>query len=160
MGKQKVTPISGWDDAVSQLKVWYFFCTVFLRDDGVHPDTYEMLLLLKETSVIRPTLRAQARQQPTFPAALLRLIQHEFTESFRQVLERRQRVRWPNLESLRRALPTVNFRPKLVALPGGVAPPERPLPPPTVPRCQASATTLPTAGTTPMPQAQSRRNQA
>ena len=119
MGKRNAAPIAVWDKAVSQLEDWDFFCTVFLRDDGVHPDTYKMLLLLEETSGIRPTLRAQACQQPTFPAALLRLIQHEFNEIFRQALERRQRVRWPNFESLRSALATINFRPKLVALPGG-----------------------------------------
>ena len=46
-----------------------------------------------DASVVSPRLRAQARQQPTFPAALLRLIQQEFNESFRQALERRQEVR-------------------------------------------------------------------
>ena len=69
-------------------------------------------------------------------------------------------MQWPNFKSLRRALATVNLRPKLVALPGGLAPPERPLPPPAAPRRQASATTLPASGTTPTPQAQSRKNHA
>ena len=45
-------------------------------------------------------LRAQAHQHPTFPATLLHLIQKEFNERFCQALERWQRVRWPNIESL------------------------------------------------------------
>ena len=69
------------------------FCTVLLGDDGAHPTTYKMFLLLEETSGVSPRIRAQARHQPTFPAALLRLIQQEFNESFCQVLERRHRVR-------------------------------------------------------------------
>ena len=99
----------------------------------------------------------QARQQPTFPAALLHLIHQEFNESFRQELKRRQRVRWPNFKNLLRDLATGNFRPELVALPGGIAPPELPLPPPAAPHHRASATTQPAAGTTPTPQAYIRR---
>ena len=30
MGKQKVDPIAGWDEAVSQMEAWAMFCTVFL----------------------------------------------------------------------------------------------------------------------------------
>ena len=69
-------------------------------------------------------------------------------------------MRWPNFEILKRALGKINFRPELVALPGRLAPPERFLPPTAAPRRQASATTLPAAGTTPTPQAHSRKNQA
>ena len=107
---------------------------MFLGDDGAHPATYEIFLLLEETSGVSPRIRAQARHQPTFPAALLRLIHRVFNESFRQALERRYRVRRPNFESLIRALATGNFRPELVNLPGGMAPPERPLPPPSATR--------------------------
>ena len=71
IGNQKVTPITGWDEAASQLKAWAVFFTVFLGDEGVHPTTHKMFLLLEETSGVRPRLRAQFRQQPTFPAALL-----------------------------------------------------------------------------------------
>ena len=69
------------------------FYTFFLVDDGVHPATYEILLFLKDTSGVSPRLRAQAHQQPTYPAAIICLIQQEFNKSFRQALERRQRVR-------------------------------------------------------------------
>ena len=96
MGKKKVAPIAGWDKAAYQIEAWAVFCKVFLRDDGVHPTMYEMLLLLEETSGVSPRMRAQVRQKPTLPSDLIRLIQHEFKESFLQVLERRQRVWWPN----------------------------------------------------------------
>ena len=90
MGNQKVAPIAGWDKAASQLEAWAVLCTVFLGDDGVHPATYEMFLLLEETSRVSPRLQEQSCQQPTFPAALLCLIHKEFKEIYRQVLERRQ----------------------------------------------------------------------
>ena len=93
MGKQKVVPIADWDKVLSQLEAWAMFFNLFLGDNGVHPATYKMFLIQEETSGVSPRLREQARQQPTIPAALLRLIQQEFNESFRQALERRQRVR-------------------------------------------------------------------
>ena len=46
MVKYKVTPITVWDEAESELEAWAVFWTVFLGDDGVHPNTYDMLLLL------------------------------------------------------------------------------------------------------------------
>ena len=60
---------------------------------------YKMVPLLEETSWVNLRLKSQARHQPTFPAALLRLIQSGFNESFRQALERRKRVRWPKFKS-------------------------------------------------------------
>ena len=77
---------------------------MFLGDYRVYPATYEMFLLLEETSGVSPRLHAQSRQKPTFHAAILRLIEQKFNESFRQALERLQRARWQNFESLRRAL--------------------------------------------------------
>ena len=158
MGKQKIDPITGWDEASSQLEAWTVFCMLFLGDDGVHPVTYKMFLLLEDTSGVSPRMRAQDHQQPTFPSALLCLIQHEFNKSFCQSLYRRQMVWWMNFESLQRALATGNFRPELVTLPGRLALPERPLPPPAAPRRQALATLQPAVGTIPTPQVQSRRN--
>ena len=134
MEKQKVAPIAFWDKVSSQLEAWEVFCMLFLGDDSAHTATYEIFLLLEETSRVSPRLTAQARHKPTFHAALLRLIQKNFNESFRQALERRQRVIWPNLEILIRAIATRNFRPELVTLPGGLAPPEHPLPPPSATR--------------------------
>ena len=69
------------------------FCMVFLGDDRVHPTTYEMFLLLEETSMVSSRLQAQARQQPTFRTALLCFIQQEFNKSFRQAVERRHWVK-------------------------------------------------------------------
>ena len=60
------------------------FYTLFLGDDGVHPATYEILLLLEETSMVSLRLRRKSLQQPTFPADLPRLIHQDFNESFRQ----------------------------------------------------------------------------
>ena len=37
--KQKVSPITGWDEASSQIEEWDVFCTVLLGDDGLHPAT-------------------------------------------------------------------------------------------------------------------------
>ena len=130
MGKHKVAPIAGWDEAVSQIEAWAVFCKVSLGDNRLHPMTYEIFLLLEEASGVSPRLRAQSRQQHTFPTDILRLIHQEFNESFRQALERWKRVGWPNFESLWRALATGDFRPKLVSLPGGIALPDQlqPLP--------------------------------
>ena len=67
-------------------------------------------------------LRAQTQRYPALPVALLRLLQTEFSEIFRQALERRQRVRWPDFERLRRDLATGNFRPDSIDLPGAFTP--------------------------------------
>ena len=93
MGKQKVATIVCWDEAEFQLEDWALFCPLFLGDNGVHPATYNMFLLLEETSMVSSRLQAQARQQPTFPTALLRFIQQEFNKNFRQALERRHWVK-------------------------------------------------------------------
>ena len=86
MGKQKVAPITIWDEVESQLEAWAMFCTLFLGYNGFGPTTYKMLLLLEETSRFIPRLRVQARQQPIFPASLLCLIHQEFNKSFHQAL--------------------------------------------------------------------------
>ena len=58
MGNQKVSSIAGWDGAAYKLDAWAVYCTVFLGDDGVHPTTYDMFLLLKETSGVILRLKA------------------------------------------------------------------------------------------------------
>ena len=92
MGKQKVSSIAGWDEAAPQIEDWAVFCMVFLGDDGFHPVTYKIFLLLEETSGAILRLQAQACHQPTFPSTLLCVIQQEFNERFQQALERRQRM--------------------------------------------------------------------
>ena len=65
-----------------------------------------------------------------------------------------------NFKSLRRDLATRNFRPELVTLPGGIAPPNRPQFSPAAPLRQALTTPLPEAGTSTTTQIQClRRNQ-
>ena len=72
----------------------------------------------------------------------------------------RQRVRCPHFESLRRALAIVNLQPEMVALPGGLAPPEQHPPPPAVPRRSAMVAPPTATGNPPHPLAQNRqRNQ-
>ena len=110
-----------------------------------------MFLLLKDKSEVSRRLRVQAFQQPNSPAALICLIHKEFNESFRQALERQKWVRWPNFESLRRALATGNFRTNLVALPGGLTPLDQPQPLPTAPRRQVLAAPPTVAGNSPSP---------
>ena len=48
MGKQKVAPITGWDEASPQLETWAVFCTVFLGNDGAHPSTYKFFSCWKK----------------------------------------------------------------------------------------------------------------
>ena len=150
MGNQKVAPITGWEKSASHMKAWAVFCTVFLGNKAKHPATFEMFLLINETSGVSLRLRRQARQQSAFPTTLLRLIHQEFDESFHQEMERRQRVWWTYIEGLRQALATGNFRPKLVALPGGLAPPERFVPLPAASR-GAAETAPPQANGNPPP---------
>ena len=92
MWKQKVAPISVWDKAEVHLEAWAVVCTLFLGDNGVHPATYEMFLLLEETSGVRPRLQAQSCRQPTYTTALLCFIQKNFNQSFLQTFERRKQV--------------------------------------------------------------------
>ena len=94
------------------------FCCVFLGDAEVHPATYEVCSLLEERAYAGVRLRSQTQRQPTLPVALLCLLQTEFTEGFRQVLERRQRVLCQGFERLRRDLVTGNIRLDSAVLPG------------------------------------------
>ena len=93
MGKQKVAPIAVWDKAESQIEACAMFLSLFLGDDGVHPATYDIFLLLEERSRVSPRLQVQTRKQPNLPSTLLCLIHQDFNESFLQALERRQQVR-------------------------------------------------------------------
>ena len=150
MGKKKVAPIASWEEVVSQLEAWAMFCTLFLGDDGVHPVTYDMLLFQEETSGVSPRLQEQDRQKPTLPSALLRFIQQELNDSFRQALDRKQRE-VKTFKSLQRVLATRDFRPELVALPGRLTPLDSTQPPPAAPHCQELESHLPAAGTPPPP---------
>ena len=67
MGEQKVAPIAEWDEAESQIEAWAVFFTLFLGDNKVNPAAYKMLIILEDTSVVRPRMQAQARQKTTIP---------------------------------------------------------------------------------------------
>ena len=111
MGKQRVAPISGWDKEESQLEAWAVFFTLFLEDDEVHPTTYNMFLLLQEKPGVRPRMRAQARQQPTFPrrppSPHTVGVQREFPKGVGEAAS----GEFKNSKSLQRALAMSNFRP-------------------------------------------------
>ena len=102
----------------NQLESWGVFCHVFLSNASVHPATYEVCTLIKETAYIGARLQDHTQSQPSLPVALLRLLQTEFNKSFRQALERRYRVCWTDFERLRRELVTGNFHPENITLPG------------------------------------------
>ena len=118
MVKQRVDLVTSWEATEKKFEAWGVFYHVFLGDAAVHPATYEVCRLIEETAYIRARLQSQTQRQPTFSVALLRLLQTEFNESFHQALERRQRVRWPDFERLRRDFITGNFRPESINLQG------------------------------------------
>ena len=94
------------------------FCHVFLRDAAIHPTTYEVCTLINETAHVGARFQVQMQRHTTLSVALLRLLQIEFNESFRQALERRQQVHWPDFGRIRQDLATGNSRPDIIALPG------------------------------------------
>ena len=67
----------------------------------MHPNTYKVCILVEETAYVGAWLRAQTQRQPTLLVALLKLLQTDSNKSFRQALERRQQVLWPDVERLR-----------------------------------------------------------
>ena len=119
---QKVKPVTSWEAMEKKLEAWGVFCCDFLGDTSVHPATYEVCSLLKETAYVKAQLRDQIHRQPTLTIALLLLLQSEFNESFLQALERRQRVHWPTFERLGQDLAMGNFCLDNVALPGAFTP--------------------------------------
>ena len=93
--------------------------TFFLRPQERHPAVFELATLLEAADEVHSRLRAQAGDQQDMPAALVRLIQTEFKEIFRQVFTSHLPVRWLHLTPLIRTLTTVHFRPDTVTMPGG-----------------------------------------
>ena len=125
MGRQKFSPISGWEKASSQMEAWVALCAVFLIDKVKHPVTFDMFFLIEDKVCVSPHLRAEVQQQPVFPITFLHLLKTVFDKIFVQALERKQRVRWKYLGGLRREIATGDFRLELVALPRWIDPPER-----------------------------------
>ena len=102
------------------------FCHVFLGDVAVQPETYEVCRLVEETAYVGARLQAKMQRKLTLPVTLLHLLQTELNKSFRQELERRQRVCWTDFEKLHHKFSMGNFRPKIITLPGAF-PPQAPV---------------------------------
>ena len=58
---------------------------------------FELATLLEAADEFNSRLRSHAAAQQDMPAALVRLIQIEFNESFRQVFTSHLLVHWPHL---------------------------------------------------------------
>ena len=101
------------------LKQWLVVVTVLLGPQERHPAVYKLATLLKAANEVNSFLHAQAGAQQDMPAALVRLTQTEFNESFRQVFTSHLPVRWPQLTPLIRTLTTRHFRPDTVTMPSG-----------------------------------------
>ena len=67
--------------------------TVLLGPQERHPEVFGLATLLEAANEVNYRLHAQAGAQQYMPAALVRLIQTEFNESFRQVFTRHLPVR-------------------------------------------------------------------
>ena len=98
---------------------WLVAVTVLLGPQERHPAVFELATLLEAANEVNSRLHAQAGAQQDMPAALVRLIQTNFNESFRQVFTSHLPVRWPHLTPLIRNLTTGNFRHDTVTMPGG-----------------------------------------
>ena len=118
--KQKRIPlILGWEAAAKTLEQWLVVVTVLLGPQERQPAVLKLATLLEATNYVNFCLRAQAGSQQDMTAALVRLIQTKFNESFRQVFTSHLLVRWPHLTPLIRTLTTGHFRPDTVTMPGG-----------------------------------------
>ena len=93
--------------------------TVLLGPQESHPSVFELATLLEAANEVNSRLCAQAEAQQNMPAALVRLIQTEFNESFRRVFTSYLPVRCPHLTPLIRTLTTGQFCPDTVTMPGG-----------------------------------------
>ena len=152
MGKQKVAPIAGSDEAESQIEVWAVYFTVpprHLRD--VPPLGGDIQGQPEAMGASLPKNHLPLR--PYFPH--IAGVQWELPPGVREAAAGEVK----NFKSLQRALATRNFRPELVTLRGGLAPPDRTHPPPAAPRRQALATSPLAVGNPLTPQTQvCRRN--
>ena len=101
------------------LEQWLVLVTVLLGPQERHPAVFELATLIEAVNEVNSRLRAQTGAQQDMPTALVRLIQTEFNESFRQVFTSHLPVHWPHPTPLIRTLTTGHFRPDTVKMPGG-----------------------------------------
>ena len=82
MKQQRIPLIVGWEVAAKILEQWLVVVTVLLGPQERHPAVFELATLLEAAHEVNSHLNAQAGAQQDMPAALVRLIQKEFNESF------------------------------------------------------------------------------
>ena len=116
---QRIPSIVGWEAAAKMLEQWLVVVMALLGPQERHPEVFELATLLEASNKVNSCLRAQAVAQQDMPAALIRLIQTEFSKSFRQVFTSHLPVRWPHLTPLIRTLTKGQFRPDTITMPGG-----------------------------------------
>ena len=50
--KQKMEPVKSWESESKNIEDWGMFCHVFLGDTTIHPVTYEVYSLPKDTNYV------------------------------------------------------------------------------------------------------------
>ena len=106
MKQQHILPIVGWEAAAKMLEQWIVVVTVLLGSKECHPSVFEIATILEAADEVNSHLGSQAAVQQDILASLVRLIQTDFNESFRQVFTRHLPVRWPHFTPLIRTLTT------------------------------------------------------
>ena len=92
---------------------------VLLGPQERHPALLDLTTILAAEEEVNSRLRAQAAVQQDIPAALVQLIQTEFSESFRQTFTRHLPVRWTNFTPLIHNITTGHFHSGTVTILGG-----------------------------------------
>ena len=80
---------------------------------------FRLATLLEAADKVNSCLRAQEVAQQEMPAALVRLIQTEFNESFCQVFTSHLPVHWTHFTPVIRTLTAGHFHPETVTMLGG-----------------------------------------
>ena len=90
--------------------------TVLLGSQERHPAVFDLTTLLAAAEEVNSRLRAQAAVQQDMPAALVRLIQIDFNESFHQAFTSHLPVCWPHFTPLIRTLAIEHFHQGIVTM--------------------------------------------
>ena len=106
MKQQRIPPIVGWEVAAKMLEQWLVMLTVLLGTQERYPAVFELATLLAAADEVNSRLQAQVAVQQDIPAALFRIIQTEFNESFRQPPSALASLYPPFIQPHHRAHPT------------------------------------------------------
>jgi len=98
-------PFTHWETVVTCIDHWAVACHALLGGDD-HPGKKQLENLLGTTDPLRSQLRLAARHKPALAVSVVRELQLEYNESFRQSLHGAGPVMWPQLESITRQLTT------------------------------------------------------